>query len=127
MEHERGSLRELSERLMRLHRLLLDRERLAYEARHGAVPSRELFNLLLYDETFAWLRPLSKMIARIDEVVDATEPPAEHDARRLFQDTHALLKSDAQGAFHAKYRDALQDSPDVIMAHADVSKVLSGR
>lgn len=124
MDHERGSLRELSERLLRLHRLLLDRERLAYEERHGAVPSRELFNLLLHDETFAWLRPLSKMIARIDEVVDATEPLAAHDARRLFQDARALLKSDAQDAFHNNYREALQGSPDVVMAHAEVSKLL---
>lgn len=121
---ERGALRALSERLTRLHRLLLDRQRLAYEARHGAVLSRDLFNLLLNDEAFAWLRPLSKMIARIDELVDASGPLAEADARRLLQEAHALLKSDAQDAFHDNYRDALQDSPDVVMAHAEVSKLL---
>jgi hypothetical protein len=124
---ERESLRELSERLMRLHRLLLDRERLAYEEQHGPVPSRDLFNLLLHDEGFAWLRPLSGMIARIDELVDAADPLTEDDARRLLQEAHALLKSDAQDVFHDRYRDALQQSPDVVMAHADVSKILSGR
>src|SRR5947207_13519158 len=103
MDHARGSLRALSERLVRLHRLLLDRERLAYEARHGAVPPRDLFNLVLHDEAFAWLRPLSRMVARIDELVDAKEPFAEDDARRLVQEAHVLLKSDAQGAFHHKY------------------------
>lgn len=127
MGHDRGSLRELSERLMRLHRLLLDRERVAYEARHGAVPSRELFQLLLHDEGFAWLRPLSKMVARIDELVDAKGPLAEDDAGRLLHEAHALLKSDARDAFHDKYRDALQESPDVVMAHADVSKILGRR
>ena len=120
----RESLRALSERLTRLHRLLLDRQRLAYEARHGAVAPRDLFNLLLNDEAFAWLRPLSQMVARIDELVDAKGPVAEADARRLIQEAHALLKSDAQDAFHANYRDALQDSPDVVMAHAEVSKLL---
>jgi hypothetical protein len=123
---ERGALRALSERLTRLHRLLLDRERLAYEAQHGAVPSRDLFNLLLHDAAFAWLRPLSQMIARIDELVDARGPLPEADARRLLQETHALLKSDARDAFHDNYRDALQGSPDVVMAHAEVSKLLKG-
>ena len=120
----RESLRTLSERLTRLHRLLLDRQRLTYEARHGAVAPRDLFNLLLSDEAFVWLRPLSQMIARIDELVDAKEPFAEADARRLLQEAHALLKSDARDAFHDNYRDALQDSAEVVMAHAEVSKLL---
>ena len=120
----RESLRALSERLTRLHRLLLDRQRLAYEARHGAVAPRDLFNLLLNDEAFVWLRPLSQMIARIDELVDARGPVAETDGRRLLQEAHALLKSDVQDAFHDNYRDALQDSADVVMAHAEVSKLL---
>jgi len=120
----RESLRTLSEHLTRLHRLLLDRQRLAYEARHGAVAPRDLFNLLLSDEAFTWLRPLSQMVARIDELVDAKGPVAEADARRLIQEAHALLKSDARDAFHDNYRDALQDSPDVVMAHAEVSKLL---
>jgi hypothetical protein len=120
----RESLRALSERLTRLHRLLLDRQRLAYEARHGAVPPRDLLNLLLTDEAFAWLRPLSQMIARIDELADAKDPVAEADGRRLLQEARALLKSGAQDAFHDNYRDALQDSPDIVMAHAEVSKLL---
>jgi hypothetical protein len=123
VDDQRGSLRVLSERLLRLHRLLLDRQRFAYEARHGAVPARDLFNLLLNDEAFAWLRPLSQMVARIDELVDARGPVAEADARRLLQEAHALVKSDAQDAFHDNYRDALQDSADVVMAHAEVSKL----
>lgn len=127
MEDQRASLRALSERLLRLHRLLLDRERFAYESRYGAVPPHDLFNLLLNDEAFAWLRPLSQMVARIDELVDGKEPLAEDDATRVLRDAHALLKSDARGAFHDKYRDALQESPDVVMAHADVSKILTGR
>jgi hypothetical protein len=127
MEPARGALRELSARLTRLHRLLLDRERMVYEARHGALASRDLFNLLLHDETFAWLRPLSQMVARIDELVDGKGPLAEDDAARVLRDAHALLKSDAPGTFHDKYRDALQESPDVVMAHADVSKILTGR
>src|SRR5205823_10457460 len=87
MEHdERGRLRNLSTSLMRLHRLLLDRERALYEDRHGAIPTRELFSLVLNDEQFAWLRSLSTLIAQIDEVVDADEAVAPETVQSAFRD-----------------------------------------
>jgi len=125
VDHERARLRDLSRRLVRLHGLLLDRERQAYERRHGAIPPGSLFNLLLHDPQFAWLRALSGMVARIDEQVDADEPLVPEAVERLFREAYRLLKSDDRSAFHDKYLDALQDSPDVVMAHADVSKVLT--
>ena len=74
MNEDRDRLRDLSARLLRLHGILLDRERRTYEERHGSDASRELLHLLLHDEHFSWLRSLSSMIAKIDEVVDAHEP-----------------------------------------------------
>jgi hypothetical protein len=124
VELDRDRLREISRRLLLLHRILLDRERHAYEARHGAVSSGDLLRLLLHDEHFAWLRPLSTLIAGMDERVDADEPMAPADAEAAFREVHRLLKSADSGAFQDKYRQALQDSPDVVMAHAGVSAVL---
>ena len=118
-------MRALSSRLLRLHSLLLDRERRAYEERHGSVASRELLQLLLHDEQFSWLRSLSSMIAKIDEVVDAQEPIPPGGLRSAFREAHRLLKSGTAGDFQDKYHLALQDSPDVIMAHAAVSRILS--
>jgi len=124
VEQDRDRLRDLSARLLRLHRVLLDRERRAYEDRHGAVPSRELLHLALHDEQFAWLRSLSVMIAHIDEVVDADEPIVLEGVQNVFREVYRLIKSGDRGAFQDKYRVALQDSPDVVMAHAEVSRVL---
>lgn len=124
MELDRDLLREISRRLLRLHRILLDRERHAYEARHGAVSSGDLLRLLLHDERFAWLRPLSTLIAGMDELIDAEEPIAPADAQKMFGEVYRLLKSGDSGAFQDTYRQALQDSPDVVMAHAGVSGVL---
>jgi hypothetical protein len=45
--------------------------------------------------------------------------------RSAFREAYRLLKSGAGGDFQDKYNLALQDSPDVIMAHAAVSRVLS--
>jgi hypothetical protein len=125
LDPDRDRMRVLSTRLLTLHGILLDRERRAYEERHGAVASRELLHLLLYDESFSWLRSLSSMIAKIDEVVDADEPLPPETVQIAFRDAHRLLKSGAGGDFQDKYHLALQDSPDVIMAHAAVSRVLS--
>ena len=118
-------MRVLSSRLLRLHGVLLDRERRAYEDRHGSIASRELLHLLLHDARFSWLRSLSSMIAKIDEVVDAEEPLPPQSVQSAFREAHRLLKSGAGGDFQDKYHLALQDSPDVIMAHAAVSRVLS--
>ena len=120
---DRERLRDLSSRLVRLHKVLLDRERRTYEGAHGSIPSGELFRLLLHDERFAWLRDLSAMIAHIDELADA-DGFVDEDVQRMFRDAYRLLKSGGDGEFQARYRDALQDSPDAVMAHAEVSRVL---
>jgi hypothetical protein len=125
VNQDRDRLRDLSARLLRLHGILLDRERRSYEDRHGAVASRELLHLLLHDEHFSWLRSLSSMIAKIDEVVDADEPLPPQSLQSAFREAHRLLKSGTGGDFQDKYHLALQDSPDVIMAHAAVRRVLS--
>jgi hypothetical protein len=70
------------------------------------------------------LRPLSTLIARMDELVDTDEPVAPADAEAAFREVYRLLKSADSGAFQDTYRQALQDSPDVVMAHAGVSAVL---
>jgi hypothetical protein len=124
VDPNRDRLRDLSARLLRLHKLLLDRERRAYEDRFGAVPSGELFRLLLHDERFSWLRALSTMIADIDEAVDADGPVPDEIVERVVGTAVRLLKSGGEGEFQTRYQDALQSSPDVVMAHAEVSKLI---
>lgn len=121
---DRERLRVLSVRMLRLHKILLERERHAYEQRHGSVAPGALLRLLLHDEAFAWLRLLSALIAETDEVVDADEPVAPASAQRVFREVHRLLKSGLGGDFQERYHRALQESPDVVLAHADVSRIL---
>jgi len=121
---DRERLRDLSRRLLLLHKVLLEREGHAYEQRHGSIPSGALLGLVLDDEAFAWLRSLSGLIAEIDELVDTDEPVARESAERPFREAYRLLKSGAGGDFQDRYHVALQESPDVVLAHADVSRVL---
>ena len=117
-------LRALGRRLTALHAALLEFERSAYEATHGPTKPAELLRLLLQDPSFAWLRPLSAIIAQIDETLDPREATADVDVKGLFDAAQRLLRSADRGVFQTKYRDALQRSPDVVMAHADVVKLL---
>jgi len=121
---DRGRLRDLSHRLVRLHKTLLDFERGAYEAAYGPVRSSgELLDLLLNHEQFLWLRSLSGVMARIDEAIDDPEA-GEPDVERFFRETNGLLRSGRGGMFESRYHAALQASPEVVMAHADVVKLL---
>ena len=62
--------------LLRLHKALLDDERVSYERVHGRIPSNGAFlQLALNDAWFAWLRPLSQLIAKLDELSESNDPP----------------------------------------------------
>jgi hypothetical protein len=118
-----GRLHELRTRLTRLHKTLLEEERSAYESAHGPVASGpELLRLLLHDEAFAWLRSLSAMIAAIDAALDEAED-GDAAAEPFVRQARALLRSGGSSVFDTKYRDALQRSPAVVMAHAAVVKL----
>lgn len=119
-------LRDLNVRMIRLHKVLLDRQHEAYERDYGPVMPARLLQLVLTSEQFAWLRPLSDLMARIDEAVDDSET-SRTTIEGLFREVHGLLRSNRQGAFETRYRDALQESPDVVIAHADVVRALPPR
>jgi hypothetical protein len=49
---------------------------------------------------------------------------ADAGAETFVRQARALLRSGDSTTFATKYRDALQRSPDVVMAHAAVVKLL---
>ena len=120
-------LRDLNIRIIRLHKVLMDRQHRAYERDYGPVMPAQLLQLLLTSEHFAWLRPLSGLMARIDEALDDDSETSRTTVEGLFREVHGLLRSGRQGAFETRYRDALQESPDVVLAHADVVRALPPR
>jgi hypothetical protein len=62
---------EVLKRLLAWHRRLLELERIEYERTHGRTLSPfEFLKLLTSDSEFAWLRPLSKMMADFDSNAD---------------------------------------------------------
>jgi len=134
MENERASdatrdnLKVLRQGLLRLHKTLLDLERRDYERVRGRIGnSYEFLQLVLKDPWFDWLHRLSELIVQIDETLDShSESPAtEADAKALIERAKALLVPAETGSeFQKNYFLALQQSPDVVLLHSEVVKLL---
>lgn len=120
------SLDNIFHALLRLHKALLDDERVSYERVHGRIASNgEFLQLVLNDAWFAWLRPLSQVIAKFDELSEANESSAREEIPALLVSVRTLLMPTETGeGFSRQYYDALQRSPDVVLAHAAARAVL---
>jgi hypothetical protein len=124
----RQRLLDLHGALLRLHKELLDSERVAYEQIHGRIPSSGAFlQLVIHDAWFAWLRAISELIVQIDELTDAKDPVKPGDANRILEQTRRLLVPSQNGeGFAKRYYDVLQRDPGIVIDHAETLRVLRG-
>ena len=122
----RERLRRVSRALLRLHKALLDDERTQFERLRGRIESSgEFLQLVLHDEWFAYLRPLSALVVQIDELLD-TEEATKEEADALIAQARAMLKPSETGSeFERRYYAAIQRDPDVIFAQREVRRILT--
>jgi hypothetical protein len=108
---------------------LVDSERVTYEQTMGAIKSPNHFlHLVTSDPWFAWLQPMSKLIVAMDEALDEKEPLTSAGVDTFLQQTRLLLVVSEEGdGFSKHYFDALQRDPDVVLAHAEVAKLIGSR
>lgn len=122
----RAQLTRVRTVLLRLHKTLLDFEREGYERAHGKIGnSYEFLNLVMQSPWFAWLRQLSELVVEMDELLSAKEMPNEETAVALIQQARILLTPTESGSeFQKKYFAAMQQSPEVVVAHSEFANVL---
>jgi hypothetical protein len=122
----REQLKTVRTVLLRLHKTLLDFERGGYERARGKIDNSYAFlQLAMSDPWFAWLRQLSELIVEMDELLAAKETPRESPAQALIQQATLLLTpSEAGSEFQKKYFLAMQQSPEVVLAHSEFAAVL---
>jgi hypothetical protein len=125
-ETTKQKLRDIRHVLLRLHKSLLDFERLGYERAHGKIEnSYQFLDLVMHNPWFAWLRHLSELIVQIDESLDSREPTSENTAAALIEQVRLLLvPAESGGEFQKKYFTSVQQSPEVVLAHAEFAKLL---
>lgn len=119
-------LRQLRTLLLRLHKALLDSERIVYEQFHGRIQSNgEFFRLVIGHEWFSWLRPISQFIAHLDEALSAKEPVTLEQANQLLDEARSLLQPAETGDSSKKrYYQAIQRDPNVALMYAEVANLL---
>lgn len=115
--------------LLRLHKALLDDERLNYEQAHGRIRSNgEFFRLVIEDEWFDWLRPISQFIVQIDEALSSKEPITLDLVNDLLEQTQQLLRPAENGTrLEQNYYQAIQRDPDIAFLHADLNRLLAAQ
>jgi hypothetical protein len=109
-----------------LHRELLAAERIAWEAMNGRVPhNAEFLQLAISDPWFQWLRPMTALIAALDEAMTDQSPEAPLRATALIAAARELLHPNDIGTdFQQRYFEFVQRSPDVAVAHGIVMREL---
>jgi hypothetical protein len=122
-----AEVHKLSKALLRLHKALLDAERVAYEQRHGRIASNgEYLQLVLGHSEFAWLRHLSRLMAELDDLADHEDSGTDAIAERLTSLRTLLTPVEGDEAFGRRYQEVLQHDPEVVLAHAAVKNLLGG-
>ena len=127
-EAAREKLTELRQSLLTLHKALLDSERTSYELVHGTIASPAAFlQLLINDNWFAWLQPVTTLLVQIDEALAAKNPPATaREFEQFIADTRALLSPSREtNGFWKRYSGVVQRDPGVAVLHEQVEKQLA--
>ena len=121
----RQQLEDVRRALLRVHKALLEDARIRYEREQGRIEgSGALLRLVLNDPWFDWLHPLSGLVVQIDELLAADDAKA-NDGVALLSQARTLLRPDASGnGFQRRYHRAVQDAPDVLIAHVAAGKVM---
>jgi len=123
----RQRLTELREAMLPLHKILLESDRVGYEATFGKIQSPYQFlKLVMEDPWFAWLAPMTQLITAMDEMLDAKKEPLTVAGVDAMADRikTLLVATEAGEGFSRHYDEALQRNPDVVLAHAAVAKLI---
>lgn len=126
-EPVKRTLEEVLAALLQLHKALIEVVRRDYEKSHGKVAGPyALLGLLTGDPFFAWLRPMSGLMADLDELLDLRQSFTEDQTGAIGAEVGALFAShpDLPTEFNRRYLQALQDEPALVMAHSRLKTAL---
>jgi hypothetical protein len=125
---ERSGLTELRNALLRLHKVLLDWERIRFERVNGRIEDNmRLLHLTINDPAFAWLRGISALIVQIDErMEDKKVPLSAAEVKSFRAEVRDLLTPSQTGNdFQRNYYWVLQETPDIVVEHSSMIKRLA--
>ncbi|MEX3931891.1 hypothetical protein AB4Y32_08765 [Paraburkholderia phymatum] len=117
-------LGDIRKPLLVLHKAILDHERASYEKEFGPVTPAAFLQVLINGSGFRWLTPLSTVIANVDEILDNDDATSVERIAAV-ESTVGLFSEDVPGnLFLPRYRQILQNSPEILHAHGQVAPIL---
>lgn len=118
----RTRLVEVRRGLLRLHKALIDAERVVWERSRGPVTNAQLLQALIEDPFFAWLRPYSALIVQIDEALAGDEAVTEDAARTFAEQARELLAVDeGDEPTVNRYDLVCRRDPSVLLLHVELA------
>ena len=111
--------------LLKLHKTMVDYERVTYETFNGPVTPGVFLNVLLNDEDFEWLRRFSTLIVDIDEMFAQKDGfNAEAVSTHLDRMRSLTAMEGEDDFFKAKYQIVLQNDLDAASLHAELKQLI---
>lgn len=120
-------LKTLRSLLLKLHKALLDAERDSYERIHGRIASKgEFFQLVIGDEWFNWLRPISQFIVKMDEVLMSKQSVSPNQIHVLLAEAREFLPLEGSSTSEVavRYERAVNNYPVIATMHAEMLDLL---
>jgi hypothetical protein len=106
----RARLNALSKALRQFHSALLDVAKSEYEFREGRIDGPfALYSLVMNHPSFQWLRPLSGLMATLDEVTDSKASLSERNVQDVQQALGALMGGQNSGGTDSGRTDSGTD------------------
>lgn len=121
------NLNDIREQLLHLHKALLEYQKRMYETTNGPVQNpNHYYQLVVSDESFAWLKTLSALVVSIDELLESKETKTETEINQIAQYTKNILTTTGgNGAFGTNYTEALKKDDTVALLHGNLMKLLN--
>ena len=123
----KSQIRNASRALTAVHKVLLDETIREYQHREGRPLSpQDAWRAAMNDPFFAWLRPVSMLIAEIDELLTAVDEIDAGLAHGIRLEVESLLNGMTTGEpFAKRYRDMMQQNPELVARHGELKASLA--
>jgi hypothetical protein len=106
--------------LLALHKAVLAAERENLERVHGRLSSAAFLQIVSDPVRYGWLKPFSELILAFEEA-DEERAPAEELRDRTCD---LLLPPSQKTPFGRRYLSLMQRVPGLVLAHAELAKLL---
>ncbi|MBX3244234.1 MAG: hypothetical protein KF685_07235 [Acidobacteria bacterium] len=126
--HNAQMLKNARDLTLKLHKVLIDHEKMFRESMQGPISPNQFLTMLLEDQELSWLRRFSTLIVDIDEMFAQRDGYTDEaidvhlDAMRKLI---AVDEVDPEDDFAVKFRSSLQQIPDAAAILGELKTLLS--